>query len=292
MDSLGEFKQTRVLRRPPSADDVAHLDTSIEQPTNVEITLCVGGNRDIKLTVSEKTTRDELRRVVSTHQGGRCMVEPDQLPLRNGTEVRVIPVFIPQVSEEAHMNTVVAYMRFKEHFRPVAILPDVPDEFLEKLAESDMGQPCKVSVPHRPIRTGDEIRMITANDAQIRQEIQLQALREEDKMPSPPAAYTHVFQKYWDYLNNPLAHPDCCESDFTKAAMYEFASALSQMDLSSFAPEVDVKLPDESCRVAHDAAVSRRCPIQDAVDYWLRSEEAATVSGGSAPGQGGHNVHI
>jgi hypothetical protein len=56
VDSLGEFKQTRVLRRSPSADDVTHLDTSIEQPSNVEITLCVGGNRDIKLTVSERTT--------------------------------------------------------------------------------------------------------------------------------------------------------------------------------------------------------------------------------------------
>jgi hypothetical protein len=107
-----------------------------------------------------------------------------------------------------------------------------------------------------------------------------------------PAQYTHVFQKYWNYLNDPLPHPDCCESDFTKAAMYEFASALSEMDLSSFIPEVDAEAPDKSCRIAHDAAIARLCPIQDAIDYWLSPEEAATVSGSSAPDQGGYNVDI
>jgi hypothetical protein len=40
------------------------------------------------------------------------------------------------------------------------------------------------------------------------------------------------------------------------------------MKLSTFAPEVDVEAPDKSCRVAHDAAVSRLGPIQDAIDYW------------------------
>jgi hypothetical protein len=164
VDSLGEYKQTRILKRSPSADDVTHLDTSIEQPANVKITLCVGGNRDYELTVSERTTRDELRRIVSTQQGGRCMVEPDQFPLKNGTEVRVIPVFIPQVSADAHMDVVVPYLRYKEHYRPVATLPDLPVEFLESLAASYMGQPCQVLVPHHPIRTGDEIMMITAGD--------------------------------------------------------------------------------------------------------------------------------
>jgi hypothetical protein len=72
--------------------------------------------------------------------------------------------------------------------------------------------------------------------------------------------------------------------------MFEFASALSQMDLSSFIPEVDAESPDKSCRIAHDAATSRKCPIQDATDYWLSQEEAATVSDGSAPGQDGQNV--
>jgi hypothetical protein len=110
------------------------------------------------------------------------MVEPDQFPLKNDTAVRVIPVFIPKVSENAHIEVVVPYMRYKKHLRPVETLPDVPNEFLEALPESYLGQPWMVSVPHRPIRTGDEIVMITAGDAQIKQKIQLQAWREEDKM--------------------------------------------------------------------------------------------------------------
>jgi hypothetical protein len=108
-----------------------------------------------------------------------------------------------------------------------------------------------------------------------------------------PAEYTHVFQKYWEYLNVPLSHPDCSESDFTKAAMHEFASSLSTMDLRSFEPKVDVEASDKSCRIAHDAATSRLCPVQDAIDYWNSGSgqvEAVTGQGGLALDQDSHNV--
>jgi hypothetical protein len=82
-----------------------------------------------------------------------------------------------------------------------------------------------------------------------------------------PAQCTHVFLKYWDYLNNPTSRSDCSESVFTKDAMSEMASALSNMNLSSFEPMVDAEASDKSCRIASNAAVSRLCPIQDAVDY-------------------------
>jgi hypothetical protein len=110
-----------------------------------------------------------------------------------------------------------------------------------------------------------------------------------------PSAYTHVFTKYWDYLNAPLLHPDCCETDFTKAAMREMTSALGETDLSAFIPEPDVEADDKSCCIAQTAALSRRCPIQDAADYWSPPQDngrssQATVQGGSAPGQDVHNV--
>jgi hypothetical protein len=105
-----------------------------------------------------------------------------------------------------------------------------------------------------------------------------------------PAAYTHVFQKYWDYLNDPVKHPDCNETEFTNYAMSEFASALSVMNLSSFEPSVDAEALDKAYRVAHNAATSRKCPIQDASDYSVSPEEALTGSGGFAPGQDCHNV--
>jgi hypothetical protein len=73
----------------------------------------------------------------------------------------------------------------------------------------------------------------------------------------------------------------------------EFASALSTMDLSLFEPKVDAEASDKSCRIAHDAATSRLCPVQDAIDYWNSGSsqvEAVTDQGGSALGQDGHNV--
>jgi hypothetical protein len=91
-------------------------------------------------------------------------------------------------------------------------------------------------------------------------------------------------------LGDPVKHPDCNETEFTKDAMVQFASARSSMDLSSFMPLVDAEAPDKSCRVAHTAALSRRCPIQDATDYWVSPEEAVTGLGGPAPGQNSHNV--
>jgi hypothetical protein len=68
----------------------------------------------------------------------------------------------------------------------IEIAPDTPDEMLEMVAMRYMDESSKVSVPHRPIRTGDELQIITSSDARVRQEIELQKLREEDKTPLPP----------------------------------------------------------------------------------------------------------
>jgi hypothetical protein len=65
-----------------------------------------------------------------------------------------------------------------------------------------------------------------------------------------PASATHIVTRYWDYLDNPLLHPDCNESEFTKNAMGYYAGALSHMDLSSFEPAVDSEAPDKSLRIA------------------------------------------
>jgi hypothetical protein len=43
-----------------------------------------------------------------------------------------------------------------------------------------------VIVPRYPIRSGDNIEMITPGDVQVKQEVKLQALREEDKVILPP----------------------------------------------------------------------------------------------------------
>jgi hypothetical protein len=102
------------------------------------------------------------------------------------------------------------------------------------------------------------------------------------------------FQRYWDYLDNPVNHPDGNESGHTKQNMSEMAAALSSMDLSSWEPLVEAEASDKSCRVAHSAAISRICPIQEATDYWNPTgnaqESIGTDLGGPAPGQDSHNV--
>jgi hypothetical protein len=92
-----------------------------------------------------------------------------------------------------------------------------------------------------------------------------------------------VFQKYWQHLDDPLSHPDCNETEFIKDAMREMSNALSGMDLSNFEIFADVEASQKACRLSHVAAVSRRCLIQDAIDYWTGQEGADTGSGPSAP---------
>jgi hypothetical protein len=107
-----------------------------------------------------------------------------------------------------------------------------------------------------------------------------------------PADYTHVFQKYWDVLNDPVTHPDCNETDHTKASMRHMADHLRPMSLESWEPQVDAETPEKSCRVAHNAALSWRCPIQDAADYWLSPEDRSSPlhSQRSRAGLDSHNV--
>jgi hypothetical protein len=62
-----------------------------------------------------------------------------------------------------------------------------------------------------------------------------------------PAEYSHVFEKYWDVLENPLVHPEAAgESDFTKACMSDFQAALEGLSLT--ARLVDSEAP-EGCQI-------------------------------------------
>jgi hypothetical protein len=92
---------------------------------------------------------------------------------------------------DSTIDTVVPYMVYREHKRPIEIAPETPDAMLEEIATMYMDQPTKVRVSRRPIRTGDELVLTTLADAQMTQEIKLQALREADKyVPKPPVVTT------------------------------------------------------------------------------------------------------
>jgi hypothetical protein len=104
-----------------------------------------------------------------------------------------------------------------------------------------------------------------------------------------PAAYSHVFEKYWDVLEQPLVHLDAAdESDFTKACMSDYQAALEGLSLT--APLVDSEAPEWCQFVSKQAAISRLCMVQDAPDKWAEmvdrsspgSDGPASLSGSGA----------
>jgi uncharacterized protein (DUF2384 family) len=104
-----------------------------------------------------------------------------------------------------------------------------------------------------------------------------------------------VFEKYWDVRNDQTQHPDVDKTAHYFSSMKVMAEALTPMSLDSWEPQPDSLAPDKSQRVARIAALSRRCPVQDAVDYWNSPEEQAqeeslTGQAGFAPAQDRHNV--
>jgi hypothetical protein len=190
IDSTGEYKSTPVMTRSLSAKRLA-LKTFQIQPARVEITLGMGGNRDTKITISERTSVDDLRKIVSMHLGGRRRVQPHRFPLQDGTEMSVIPSFLALTSLDSTMNVVVPYMVHYEHKRPIEIAPETPDDMLELIAARYMGEPTKVHVPRRHIRTSHEFTMITRTYMIRPQKIQLLVLREADKfIPKAPIPTT------------------------------------------------------------------------------------------------------
>jgi hypothetical protein len=110
-----------------------------------------------------------------------------------------------------------------------------------------------------------------------------------------PTEYTHVIEKYWDVLDDPSKHPEADKNAHYFDSMVHMVAALAPMSCESWEPQPDSVAPEKSQRVARIAALSRRCPVQDAVDYWRSLEEQAqeecvTGQSGFAPAQDVHNV--
>jgi hypothetical protein len=113
-------------------------------------------------------------------------------------------------------------------------------------------------------------------------------LRQPRKPPGRlfyPVEYSHVFEKYWDYLPNLTNHTDFVnESPFRQEQMQRFSSALSAMDLSGFIPSVAAEASQSHIETVEDAVISRLRPIQDGLDFWGVHGGAVTGSGALAPG--------
>jgi hypothetical protein len=74
-----------------------------------------------------------------------------------------------------------------------------------------------------------------------------------------PAEFSHVFEKYWDYLLNLCEHSDFAkESSFCQEQMNRFSATLSTMELSVFEPRVSAETSDKAVQVTEEAAISRQ----------------------------------
>jgi hypothetical protein len=104
-----------------------------------------------------------------------------------------------------------------------------------------------------------------------------------------PSEYSHMFKAHWDFIQDPSLE------QATSAPMSQYAAAAISLDFSDFTPLPDVEAPEKSQRISSSGALSRRCPVQDANDYWSSpqdqaQEECATVAHGFAPAPDVHNV--
>jgi hypothetical protein len=83
-----------------------------------------------------------------------------------------------------------------------------------------------------------------------------------------PAAYFHIVEQYWDFLHRPRSE------DSENEPMGKYASAAARLRFS-LDMLVSEEAPDRLQELAYAGAMSRRCPVQDAQDYWSTIEEQA-----------------
>jgi hypothetical protein len=92
--------------------------------------------------------------------------------------------------------------------------------------------------------------------------------QEPGKLYYPPV-FSHVFEKYWERLENLEERPEFSqESPFPQACMTRFSAALANLDCSAFTPLVTAEAKRLQVVTAEEAAISRLLPVQDGYDFW------------------------
>jgi hypothetical protein len=87
MDFTGEYMSTTVMHRSLSVERLDTLGAYRVELAHVKAILCIRGNRGNKIFVSERTSMDDLRKIIPAHFQGRFRVKSDVFPLRCGTEL-------------------------------------------------------------------------------------------------------------------------------------------------------------------------------------------------------------
>jgi hypothetical protein len=97
-----DFKQLRAINRAPqahayysatdsaiprsiSAEDLTRVAPSNVEPAQVDIFMNVSGQCRGSVLVSERITKEELRKVIATTLGGHYRIQPKEFPVKEGT---------------------------------------------------------------------------------------------------------------------------------------------------------------------------------------------------------------
>jgi hypothetical protein len=100
-----------------------------------------------------------------------------------------------------------------------------------------------------------------------------------------PDGASHVFEKYWDCLQDIPSHPDfLSESPICQAQIARFSRALSKLRHSTWTPQPAAEAPEKSVEIAQLAALSRLRPVADGPDQWELHGLSAVTVGPSSPG--------
>jgi hypothetical protein len=99
-----------------------------------------------------------------------------------------------------------------------------------------------------------------------------------------------MVEEHWDFIQAPRVE----DAIPGYVPMEKYASAAARLVFTDV-PLPDVDAPQKSQDISYAGAMSRRCPVQDAQDYWTppkdqAQEECVTVKYGFAPGPDVHNV--
>jgi hypothetical protein len=151
----------------------------------VNVKLLLFGECKRIISVPGKISRDDLRKRASQEFQGRVAIQPEMIPVKEGSIVICYPTYVPEVEKGADkIPTVRPHLEREQKLYQVEVPADATFENVVEVASNIMGCPCMLRLDTRfPLRTDDHVLIATQQDVHLEQ-MKLEALRAEDELKS------------------------------------------------------------------------------------------------------------
>jgi hypothetical protein len=149
----------------------------------VYVKLLLFGECKSTIGVPENITKEDLRKRASQEFRGRVAIQPDMLPVKEGSTVVCYPTYVPEIGKGAEqIPTVTPYLERDGKLYPVEVPACATFDDMVAVASNIMGCPCMLRTDtHFPLRTDDHVLIATEQDIHLEQ-MKLEALRAEDEL--------------------------------------------------------------------------------------------------------------